>query len=143
MITLKQYQSNKNNRLDASQRPDTLHRRIGGAFFPFINMPDIDLSRFGIYKSVQSENYIHKCFIQSLIASGLFTNLEIELMENIINVEKFPRMKIRDICNIFGFNCDVRYRPRDSEKNLTAMLIKSKKLLIVLLSYCLHSDIIV
>jgi hypothetical protein len=97
MITLKQYQSNKNNRLDVPelpQRPDTLHRRIGGAFFPFINMSDINLSRFGMYKSVCTENYVDKCFIQSLIASGLFSQLEIDLMENMINVEKFPRMKI-------------------------------------------------
>jgi hypothetical protein len=56
MITLKQYQSNKNNRLDVPAIPETLHRRIGCTFFPFINMSDIDFSRYGIYQHVQPEN---------------------------------------------------------------------------------------
>jgi hypothetical protein len=113
-------------------------------------MSDINLSRFGIYKSVCTENYVHKYFIQSLIASGLFTDLEIDLMENMINAEKFPCMKIRDMCNIFEFNCDVRYRPRDSEKNLSTMFIKSKqqtnrtvKLLLTYGHYCINESIII
>jgi hypothetical protein len=58
MITLKQSQSNKNNRLDAPSRPDTLHRRVGGAFFPFINMSDIDLSRL-VYTDLYSQKIMY------------------------------------------------------------------------------------
>jgi hypothetical protein len=68
-------------------------------------------------------------------------------MENMINVEKFPRMKIRDMRNILGFNCNIDYRPRDSEITLSSMHIKSKPtsnrnvhLLLIFGHYCIYES---
>jgi len=45
--------------------------RAGGAFFPFLNNTIFDLSKYGIFKKVDRNNYKHNCLYLALKAGGL------------------------------------------------------------------------
>ena len=47
--------------------------RAGGSFFPYLNITIFDLSKYGIFKSVDRENYKHNCLYLALQAGGLRT----------------------------------------------------------------------
>ena len=46
--------------------------RAGGAFFPFLNNTIFDLSKYGIFKKVDRNNYKHNCLYLALKAGGSF-----------------------------------------------------------------------
>ena len=45
--------------------------RSGGSFFPFLNITIFDLSKYGIFKSVDRKNYKHNWLYLALQAGGL------------------------------------------------------------------------
>ena len=45
--------------------------RPGGAFYPFLNNTIYDLSKYGVFKTVDRNNYKHNCLHLALQASGL------------------------------------------------------------------------
>ena len=57
--------------------------RPGGAFFSFLNKAIYDLSKYGIFKSVDKSNYHHNCLYLALQAGGLS---DIKLQELILTL---------------------------------------------------------
>ena len=45
--------------------------RPGGAFFPYLNNTIYDLDKYGIFKTVDRNNYKHNCLYLALQAGGL------------------------------------------------------------------------
>ena len=45
--------------------------RAGGSFFPYLNTTVFDLSKYGIFKSVDRKNYKHNCLYLALEPGGL------------------------------------------------------------------------
>ena len=45
--------------------------RAGGSFFPYLNSTLFDLPKYGIFKSVDRNNYKHNCLYLALQAGGL------------------------------------------------------------------------
>ena len=45
--------------------------RSGGSFFPYLNITIFDLSKYGIFKSVDRHNHKHNCLYLALQAGGL------------------------------------------------------------------------
>ena len=43
-----------------------------GSFFPYVNLSDIDLSSFQIFKSIERKNYRDNCFVFACLQSGVF-----------------------------------------------------------------------
>ena len=50
---------------------DKNRTRAGGSFFPYLNITIFDLSKYGIFKSVDKNNYKHNCLYLALQAGGL------------------------------------------------------------------------
>ena len=59
--------------------------RPGGAFYPFLNNIIYDLSKYGVFKTVDRNNYKHTCLQFALQAGGL---PYIKLQELVINIKK-------------------------------------------------------
>ena len=45
--------------------------RPGGAFFPYLNNTIYDLDKYGIFKTVDGNNYKHNCLYLAVQAGGL------------------------------------------------------------------------
>ena len=45
--------------------------RSGGSFFPYLNITIFDLSKYGIFKTVDRHNYKHNCLYLALESGGL------------------------------------------------------------------------
>ena len=45
--------------------------RPGGAFYPFLNSAIHDLSKYGVFKIADRNNYKHNCLYLALQAGGL------------------------------------------------------------------------
>ena len=45
--------------------------RAGGSFFPYLNITIFDLAKYGIFKSVDRNNYRHNCLYLALQSGGL------------------------------------------------------------------------
>ena len=50
---------------------DDTQTRPGGAFFPYLNNTIYDLDKYGIFKTVDRNNYKHNCLYLALQAGGL------------------------------------------------------------------------
>ena len=76
--------------LDGPKLNPTRRRRNAGALWRYLNKSDIDLSRYGIFKTFDPVNYKYSCFVYALQQSGQFTPEEIELINDCINTRAFP-----------------------------------------------------
>ena len=83
-------------------------RRRGGVF-PFINLTNIDLSRYGIYNSFNIENYSNTCLIQCLKESDKIDEYTLEHIMYCINTKMFPCDKINKICELANIHITVSY----------------------------------
>ena len=84
--------------LDGPKLNPTRRRRNAGALWRYLNKSDIDLSRYGIFKTFDPVNYKYSCFVYALQQSGQFTPEEIELINDCINTRAFPCDTIKKIC---------------------------------------------
>ena len=50
---------------------DDAQTRPGGVFFPYLNNNIYDLDKYGIFKTVDRNNYKHNCLYLALQAGGL------------------------------------------------------------------------
>ena len=82
-------------------------QRNAGAFWRYLNMSDIDLSKYGIFKSFIPENYKYSCFVYALQQSGRFTDEEIDLINDSINTRAYPCDTIKKLCELFEFSITV------------------------------------
>ena len=57
--------------------------RAGGSFFPYLNITILDLSKYGIFKTVGRNKYKHNCLYLALQAGGLS---DVELQELILSL---------------------------------------------------------
>ena len=88
----------------------------GGSFFPYLNITIFDLSKYGIFKSVDINNYIHNCFYLALQAGGLS---DIKLQELILTLRNRHSHKcdLLNLCNTLEINIElISIRP-DGKKS--------------------------
>ena len=79
-------------------------QRNAGALWKYINTSDIDLSKYGIFKSFDPINYKYSCFVYALQQSGKFTDEEIDLINDSINTRAYPCDTIKKLCELFDFS---------------------------------------
>lgn len=75
-------------------------RRINAGFFPFINKSDVDLKKFGIFKSESESGINESCLIQSFMASNLFSDNEINMLKSYIQTRTVPRTELKKISEL-------------------------------------------
>lgn len=79
-----------------------------GRFFQYLNKTNLDLSKYGVYKTIEEiDNNIH-CLVQSFINSDLFSNDEIQALENMVGADPFPVRGLIDIANKFNIIIQLR-----------------------------------
>lgn len=70
-----------------------------GAFFKYINLTDIDFTRYGIYDNIENENYKNTCLIIALKNGGLEDD-KIEKLKFEVKNRIIPKCDLEKICNI-------------------------------------------
>ena len=105
-----------------------------GGFFPYINKTSLDLSIYGIYNSINEENYKANCFIQALQNSNVFNNEEMKLIKSFVNTRIVRLEDIQQICDTMKCEITVRYeRDMDAKerekkgKSRNEIITSSKK----------------
>lgn len=81
---------------DDDERP--IKKRRTGAFFKYLNLTKIDLTRYGIYDNIDKNNYIDNCLIYALQIGGM-DDIKINHAKLIIKERNYPKCKLEDLCN--------------------------------------------
>ena len=66
------------------------------------------LSVYGIYNQIDKHNYVNNCLIQSFINAGLFTQDEINLVNNCINTRVIKVEDLKDISEMLNTQIVIR-----------------------------------
>lgn len=75
-----------------------------GAFYPYLNESEYDLSEYGIYKEFSIDNYKDNCFIGVLKASKQFSEEEIQYARSLIRTRILRFCDLKPLCKVIGFN---------------------------------------
>ena len=80
--------------------------RAGGSFFPYLNITIFDLSKYGIFKSVDRNNYKHNCLYLALQAGGLS---DIKLQELILSLRNrhIHKCDLENVCNTLEIHIEL------------------------------------
>ena len=84
-------------------------KRIVGAFFPYYNNSDIDLTPYGIYK--RGEVIRESCLLTAFRSSGLLDDEQLNLLSSFLKTKLIPREELKHISNLFNIriSCRVHY----------------------------------
>lgn len=99
-------------------------RRVRAGFFPFINTTTTDLSRYGIYNSIDDERLIEPCILTAFKASNVFTENEINQLSDMIKVNNFPQSELKCVSKLF--NVDIYVRHYKGEKDTSHIDIRQE-----------------
>ena len=100
-------------------------KRINPGFFPYINVSDIDLRKFGIFNDISDESVNESCLTQAFIASNILSINELKLLKSFIKTRTVPRSELHKISELLKIKIDVKiYYP---ETNKTSRKIFGEK----------------
>ena len=71
----------------------------GGAFFKYTHNTDLDLTRYGIFKTGEKQNHDDTCLIVALEAGGL-EDAKLEKLKHVVKNRIIPLVKLKEICEI-------------------------------------------
>ena len=80
--------------------------RAGGTSFPYLNITIFDLSKYGIFKSVDRNNYKHNCLYLALQAGGLS---DVKLQELILSLRNrhIHKCDLENVCNTLEIHIEL------------------------------------
>ena len=90
--------------------------RAGGSFFPYLNITMFDLSKYGIFKTVDRNNYKHNCLYLALQAGGLSDFKLQELMLTLRN-RHIHKCDLSNLCNTLEINIELISIIKDGKKS--------------------------
>ena len=90
--------------------------RAGGSFFPYLNITIFDLSKYGIFKTVDRNNYKHNCLHLALQASGLSDVKVQELLLTLRN-RHIHKCDLSNLCNTLEINIELISIRNDGKKS--------------------------
>ena len=102
-------------------------RKTAG-FFPFINTTNIDLTRYGIFTNT-NEDAINdgktgsspgseSCLVQSLKASGLVSDNDLNMIRSFMRTREIPLTILRDVCDLLKIHIYIQYdKPGEKQTN--------------------------
>jgi len=88
-----------------------------GAFFPYYNKTEIDLTDFQIFKNKQESNYDENCFVFAIRQSKVLTEEEMSMLKNMCIGLYIPTNKISKICEKFNLYIRVKHLGHHTTKN--------------------------
>ena len=116
--------------------------RIVGAFFPYYNNSDIDLTPYGIYKRGEVVN--ESCLLTAFRSSGLLDDEQLNLLSSFLKTKLIPREELKHISNLFNIriSCRVHYGTgKTSTNEYGEKYGKTLKLHIIEDHYILDKDV--
>ena len=91
-------------------------RQVAAGFYPFVNVSNQDLSRYGIYREDEIEKAIEPCLITAFRSSNILSTDEMNQLTEMINTRVFPQIYLRNIAEHFKINIYVRKYHQDTGK---------------------------
>lgn len=102
------------------------NKHVRAGFFPFINTSNTDdLSRYGIYTSISDERITEPCILTAFKASNVFTDNEINEIDDMIRVRNFPQAELKNISKSFKINIYVRHYKQNNQTSHVEFADKS------------------
>ena len=91
-------------------------KQILAGFYPFINVSDIDLRRYGIFSSVDDPEINDSCLLQAFRYSNTLTDDELSMLKSFIRTRMIPRKQLRDISDLLKIHINVKIWYEDTGK---------------------------
>ena len=88
-----------------------------GAFFPYYNKSEIDLTDFQIFKNNDEANYDENCFVYALRQSNMLTDEELYTLKSMCIGLYIPTNKISKICEKFKIYIRIKHLNHHTTKN--------------------------
>ena len=88
-----------------------------GAFFPYYNKTEIDLTDFQIFKNKQESSYDENCFVFAIRQSKVLTEEEMSMLKSMCIGLYIPTNKISKICEKFNLYIRVKHLGHHTTKN--------------------------
>ena len=88
-----------------------------GAFFPYYNKTNIDLTDFQIFKNKQETNYKENCFVFAIQQSQVLTDEEMSMLKSMCIGLYIPTNKISKICEKFKLYIRIKHLGHHTTKN--------------------------
>jgi len=82
--------------------------RIDAGFFPYINVSNIDLTKYGIYSSVKEVNLTESCLITAIRNSKVLTDDEMNRLQHFVKTRTYLLEELPLICEEFDVRFDLR-----------------------------------
>lgn len=92
-------------------REDNLeYGRTGGAFFQYLNTTNIDLTKYGIFKTIEKTNYKNNCLINAL--AQVLTRNKLQQAKTLVVEKLFPVCKLKELANVLDLTIKLK-KPDD------------------------------
>ena len=114
---------------------DVLTKRHGG-FFPYLNKCSYSLDQFGIFSTLDYNNYIDNCFIYALQNSKQYTDEEMNLIRSCVNTRLVKVEDIQVISNLMKTHFVIRCIDENGEtvlKQFKPVNVKAEKKITIIL----------
>ena len=85
---------------------DKNETRAGGAFFPYLNNTIFDLDKYGIFKTVDRNNYKDNCLHFALKAGGL-SDIKLQHLKLTLRNRTIHKCDLSNVCNELQINIEI------------------------------------
>lgn len=85
-----------------------------GAFFPYLNTLDIDLSRYGIYNTIEVENYENNCLFEALKLANI-NETKLNSLKAIMRCKDIPQSDFKRITELLQISICLYYSYNKNE----------------------------
>ena len=127
--------------IDFVFKAPTHGRQVAAGFYPFVNVSNQDLSRYGIYKEDEIEKAIEPCLITAFRSSNIMSTEEMNQLTEMVNTREFPQIYLKNIAEHFKINIYVRkyfdngktshveFNPVGANRNIKLMIVNNHYML--------------
>ena len=98
-------------------KPHKQGHQVAAGFFPFKNISNIDLTKYGIYNSANDHRITEPCIITAFRNSNILTQDELNQLKEMINTRVFPQVYLKHIHEHFHINIYVKHYHEDANKS--------------------------
>lgn len=92
-------------------------RRIAAGFYPYWNISDIDLSKFGIYSKKDAEVISEPCLLTAIKNSEFCTEVQAKMLESFIKTRMVPQTYLADIAELLKVHIYLKIIYEESGKS--------------------------
>ena len=98
-------------------KPHKQGRQVAAGFFPFINLSQTDLTKYGIYSDLNDHRIAEPCLLTAFKASNIFTDDELSQLQEMVNTRVFPQVYLKKIHEHFRINIYIKHYHEQANKS--------------------------